>query len=635
MKQSISWAIKRASVMQPREMIYRIGEHLVLTKLRNAHRRGVAQLSMVDQPDAFMFCTATDAQLPQLSWEFHLAEHEITYLMEGKWKALGYSWKWDPTIPTWNRAPDTGKFWPTTFFGEISYQTGNSIGDIRVAWEPSRLQQLVSLALLARYQKANAGEAIELLESMFASWVEANPPLTGIHYISSMECALRLIAVCHAVDLVRTKLITPGRTWVNLLQLVGSHASLIAKRLSLYSSAGNHTIAEGCGLTYAGTLFPEFLEATEWKTVGMRILLQEAERQVLPDGGGIEQALAYHQFIVDLLGLVKSLLEHRGKDVPTRITHAVQNGGAFLHAFTGHKRKLPQIGDDDNGYALSAHLRFNREREEEQSTSSITFLNAGYTIVSRRSPFPFCLTFDHGPLGMSPCFGHGHADALSIIFDYGDQEVLIDPGTYSYTRDAAWRSYFRGTRAHNTVLVDQSDQAVQETAFMWSKPFHVQLMHKSVEPSGAFTLVARHDGYEERLGIIHWRGIAFNPCGGWLVWDYLSGSGSHSLELNWHLAIEPTRMTAGYAVQTNWGALHLHIGGGTTSLLRGEISPVGGWRSRTYGVREPISTLRTMFTGTLPHEFVTEIRCENSSFSVPLSSAISSFRGVMHETTTH
>ena len=633
--QRIRWAIKRASVMHPQEVMYRIGERLVLTQLRNAHREGGAQLSMVEQPDHYTFCTAADAQLPQLNWQFDLAEPEITRLLEGKWKALGHPWKWDPTTPTWNLSPDTGNVWPRTFFGAIQYQTGNPIGDIRVAWEPSRLQQLVSLALLARYQEASAAEALQLLESMLASWVEENPPLTGIHYISSMECALRLIAVCHAVDLVRTRLITPGHTWVNLLRLVSSHASLIAKRLSLYSSSGNHTIAEGCGLTYAGSLFPEFLEASEWKTVGMRILLQEARRQVLPDGGGLEQAFAYHRFTVDLLGLVKSLLEHQGDGVPTPIVDAVRSGRDFVRAFRGQNGKCPQIGDDDNGYALSAHLRFNYEEGGMQSTSSVTFPDTGYTLVLRRSPFPFCLTFDHGPLGMSPCFGHGHADALSIILDYGDQEVFIDPGTYTYTSDAVWRSYFRGTRAHNTVCVDQSDQAVQETAFMWSKPFRVQLIDKSEDPSGGFTLMARHDGYKERLGVIHWRGIAFSPHGGWLVWDYLSGSGSHSLELNWHLAIRPTRTTAGYAVQTDWGALHLHIDGGATSLHRGEMSPIGGWRSRIYGVREPISTLRTMFTGTLPHEFVTEIRCENSSFSVPLSRAISSFRGVMHEATSH
>lgn len=633
--QGISWAIKRASVMRPREMIHRIGERIVLTKLRKAHRRGAPQFKMVDQTDVFRFCTATDAQLPQLGWDCHLTEQEIRCLMEGKWNALGFAWKWEPAISTWNYAPDTGKSWPREFFGAIPYQVGNSIGDIRVAWEPSRLQQLVSLALLARHEKVHAGKAIELLEAMLSSWVEANPPLTGIHYISSMECALRLIAACHAIDLVRKNLMTPQRTWTNLLRLVGSHAPLIAQRLSLYSSAGNHTVAEGCGLIYAGTLFSEFPEATEWKIVGMRILIQEAERQVLPDGGGIEQALGYHHFITDLLGLVRALLDHHGECVPAAITDAVQKGGGFLQEFLGSRRALPQIGDYDNGYALSAHLRFDWGRGEEQRVSSTTFPNAGYSIISRHSPVPFRLTFDHGSLGMPPCFAHGHADALSIIFEYGDQEVLIDSGTYTYSGDAAWRSYFRGTQAHNTVVVDHIDQAVQETAFMWSKPFRVQLIRKNMDPGGAFVLVASHDGYKERLGVTHWRGVAFYPNCGWLVWDCLSGTGSHSLELNWHLAIEPIRRMAGYAVRTDWGALHFRIDGGATALLKGETSSMSGWRSRTYGVKEPISTLRTIFTGALPHEFVTEIRLENSSVSLPIAAAISSFRGVIHEATTN
>lgn len=621
--------------MQPREMIHRIGECIVLAKLRKAHRRGAKQFRVADQSEVFMFCRATDAQLPQLRWNFDLTEQEMQGLLEGQWNALGFSWKWEPALSTWNRAPDTGKFWPRTFFGEIPYHVGNPIGDIRVAWEPSRLQQLVSLALLARRDGTNAGKAIELLEMLLSSWVEANPLLTGIHYISSMECALRLIAACHAVELVRSNLMTPQRTWPNLLRLVGSHAPLIVQRLSLYSSAGNHTIAEGCGLIYAGTLFPEFQEATEWKRVGMRILIQEAERQVFPDGGGIEQSLGYHHFIIDLLGLAKALLNHHGECVPAAIADAVQKGGEFLQAFAGKRRTLPQIGDYDNGYALSPHLWFDWGRGAEQRSSNATFPNAGYTIISRGSPAPCRLVFDHGPLGMPPCFAHGHADALSIIFEYGDQEVLIDPGTYTYSGDAAWRSYFRSTQAHNTVVVDHSDQAVQETAFMWSKPFRAQLLRKSVDPSGSVVLIANHHGYKGRFGVTHWRGIAFYPQRGWLVWDCLLGTGNHSLELNWHLGIEPVRGMAGYVVRTDRGTLHFLIGGGATTLLRNETSPNSAWRSRMYGMKEPISTLRTRFTGVLPHEFVTEIRFENSSDSLPISAVISSFRGVIHEDTTN
>lgn len=346
---SLSWYIKRASVMHPREVFHRIGEHVVLARLRREHRFGETRPKEVERPNDFQFCTETSDQLPALSWNFDPTDDRIHQLLQGQWSALGFPWKWEPDSHLWSRAPDTGKAWPSIFFGSIPYHAGNPFGDIRVAWEPSRLQQLVSLALLVRQDAAHAEQAIGLLENILASWIAANPPLTGIHYVSAMECALRLIAACHAVDLVRMRLRTQERTQTNLLQLVASHAPLIAKRLSLYSSAGNHTIAEGCGLVYAGTLFPEFSGASEWKSIGMRILAQESARQILPDGGGIEQALGYQLFIIDLLGLVQALLEHHAESVPATIANAVRKGRAFRSpsatARTTCLRSATRMGD--------------------------------------------------------------------------------------------------------------------------------------------------------------------------------------------------------------------------------------------------------------------------------------------------
>jgi len=589
----------------------------------------------VERPNDFQFCTETSDQLPALSWNFDPTDDRIHQLLQGQWSALGFPWKWEPDSHLWSRAPDTGKAWPSIFFGSIPYHAGNPFGDIRVAWEPSRLQQLVSLALLVRQDAAHAEQAIGLLENILASWIAANPPLTGIHYVSAMECALRLIAACHAVDLVRMRLRTQERTQTNLLQLVASHAPLIAKRLSLYSSAGNHTIAEGCGLVYAGTLFPEFSGASEWKSIGMRILAQESARQILPDGGGIEQALGYQLFIIDLLGLVQALLEHHAESVPATIANAVRKGRAFLIAFGDSPNNLPSISDKDGGYALSRHLRISWDGVADRSVAKITFPDSGYTILRGRSSSPFRLVLDHGTLGMPPCFGHGHADALSIILYFGEQDIFIDPGTYTYSGDPRWRGYFRGTQAHNTVIVDRLDQAVQETAFLWSQPFHSSLSHQHVTPEGVITVIANHDGYKSRLGVTHWRAVIYEPAGRWLIWDYLSGSGSHDLELNWHLAVEPKTTPNGYILKCDDGLLHLLIEGGKTTLHRGETNPISGWRSRQYGMKEPISTLCTTFSGTLPHEFVTQIQLDGVGPPDNLLTTLSFFLEFVHETQAH
>ena len=54
------------------------------------------------------------------------------------------------------------------------------------------------------------------------------------------------------------------------------------------------------------------------------------------------------------------------------------------------------------------------------------------------------------------------------MLNIGDREILVDPGTYAYHTDPAWRRYFRSTLAHNTVGIDDQDQSVQAGNFMWT-----------------------------------------------------------------------------------------------------------------------------------------------------------------------
>jgi hypothetical protein len=209
---------------------------------------------------------------------------------------------------------------------------------------------------------------------------------------------------------------------------------------------------------------------------------------------------------------------------------------------------------------------------------------------------------------MAPSFGHGHADALSIVIRRGREELLIDPGTYTYTGDARWRAYFRGTRAHNTVTVDGEDQAVQETAFMWSHPYTATVIRREETPEGGFRLLARHDGYSRlKPGVTHWRAVVCRQPGQWLIWDWLDGEGHHTLDLHWHCGSRPI-IDLGVAVFPGRPhAVVMAVEGGEMTFHCGETHPIFGWRSRMYGVKEPITTLRARFCGALPHEFVTQL----------------------------
>jgi hypothetical protein len=514
---------------------------------------------------------------------------------------LGFPWRWVPNDATsWHTAPDTGTRWPMRFFASIAHRTGNPYGDARVVWEPSRLQGLVSLALLANRDALHRARAVELLEQVLCHWAVSNPHAVGIHYVSAMECALRLVAACHAVDMTRNWLKHGDRTWSALVGLVESHATLIARRVSRHSSAGNHSIAEGVGLLYAGVLFPEHVHAIRWRRIGSVLLAEEAARQVLPDGGGIEQAFWYQLFIVDLLGIAQALLEHQADAVPPPIAAAVLRGRQFLSAWASQPLELPSIGDGDGGYALGPHLRISFAAPEPAGKHEHIrhFPDAGYTLYRLEGEVPTRVIVDHGPLGMPPSHGHGHADALSVLISFAGVDLLIDPGTYGYNLGTEWRGIFRGTRSHNTVTVDGCDQATQAGAFLWSAAGGAQLLEsRRGQGEVIAALTASHDGYRH-LNVIHSRTVTLHRNGLLVVRDRLEGQGEHELELNWHFGVQPVV----FSPDTN--ELHcptghrLRISGGTCTLQH-------GWQSAGYGVKAQIPVARTLWRGPLPHEFAT------------------------------
>lgn len=606
--QKLMWYIKRLSVMRPAELVHRLYEQAGLFFLYIKYLSGRTSASQMLDVRQFGFYTAAEPVLPELRWQTD--KLGVDDVCAGKWSALGFEWSWTADRDTWHKAPDTGNSWPLKFFHSIPYRAENPYGDARVVWEPSRLQQLVALALVSRNTApAQRTAVVQLLEAQFLSWCDANPVHCGIHYVSAMECALRLIAVCHALDMVRKDLTQPERIFSAVVSLVAQHAELITRRISRYSSAGNHTLAECAGLVYAGVLFPELDNAAMWKAEGLALFESEIERQVLEDGGGQEQASWYLLFITDLCGLLVKLLEHTDGVAPEKLVNAFQRARRYLGMLADSPLTLPQFGDADSGYALSEYLSISFVDHDPLEQGTKTFLVAGCTVIRKTSgEKDVLLVLDHGDLGMLPSCGHGHADALSITYSIDNQMMLIDPGTYTYTGMPEWRRYFRSTRAHNTVCIDDLDQAQQETPFMWSRPYNAELVRQEEGADGEIMLLARHTGYVTRVGVTHWRGLCLAQDNQLLIWDLLDGEGEHAVELNWHTATEVTEYSTGYLLEAAGTRMQLLPDEKLDNAVYcGSIDPIIGWQSRVYGNRNPINTIRGKVICQLPASFSTQL----------------------------
>ncbi len=181
---------------------------------------------------------------------------------------------------------------------------------------------------------------------------------------------------------------------------------------------------------------------------------------------------------------------------------------------------------------------------------------------------------DAGPFGPWGA-GHSHADTLSIVVRSGDNEILIDPGTYTYVGDPKWRDWFRGTEAHNTVRIDSRDQAAVAGPFRWAnRPEVTILSWKTNTERDLLEAECRYDGF------LHRRRIEFQKPDVIVIVDEIEGPpGDHDVEQLWHLG----SMDA---------ATHIVLPDGA------EI--IESWRSTVFGEKHPAPLIRVRRHGALP-----------------------------------
>jgi len=516
----------------------------------------------------------------------------------------------------------------------IDYRDASKIGDIKYTWELNRHLYLTKLAVA--YRVTGRKKYIDKINNILIEWINQNPFMLGINWTSALELGIRLINWTFCVHLLNDNL--NEFTFKKLINSVYQHCWFISKYFSLYSSANNHLIGEASGLFIASTALPRFKESAGWQNLAYKILLREAIQQNYPDGVNKEQAIAYQQFVFDLLLLPALIGRRYDIHFPDEYWNTMEQMCEYLAAIENVAGIIPQIGDGDEGFIIdlgqknigahrsilnTASFLFGREqfarkaKKADLKTALImniaqfkpknrppgmeaplaeNFIHGGYFIFNHNSGSSKeqKLIFDCGSLGYLSIAAHGHADALSFNYSAGGHPIFIDPGTYAYHTNKKWRNYFRSTRAHNTLCLDRADQSVMSGNFMWSRKANVTVkgFHNG------FWIIGMHDGYK-RFGIrgmIHEREIKYNYAHNtWHIKDKLIGKGKHSAEVYFHL--DPS-----CAINKKLDhMLEISFPGGLCSLFfdpdlnckvfNGNSKLPLGWYSPAYDVKYPTNTI--------------------------------------------
>ncbi|MCW3124294.1 MAG: heparinase, partial [Flavipsychrobacter sp.] len=170
------------------------------------------------------------------------------------------------------------------------------------------------------------------------------------------------------------------------------------------------------------------------------------------------------------------------------------------------------------------------------------------------------------------------ADNLHLDIWYKGENILLDAGSYKYNTDAATMRYFNGTASHNTVMLDDKDQMLKGSHFIWyywsaCKSAYLQENNDTYIFDGAI----RAFRYI-KSGIVHKRSVVKKK--GVPVWEIrdevLKASRFSRIHQLWHLPVSLNRKVTITAADSDG-----------KELVAGETD---GWSSSLYGQKEKTKT---------------------------------------------
>ena len=584
-----------------------------------------------------------------LSSEVSRIVAEADEICEHRFRLLGYDVLNYGRDVDWHLDAVHGKRAPLKPWFKIRFLDFEEVGDHKVTWELNRHQHLVTLAKAWHFADERRREKyVREIVEQWASWQRANPYPMGINWGSSLEVAFRSLSWIWVDHLLANCPAVSAEFRAGLVDGLALNARYIEQYLSTYFSPNTHLLGEAVALFFIGTLYPQIPEARRWQRKGWDITIDEAGRQVRPDGVYFEQALYYHVYALDFFLHLRRLGAVNGLEIPNEFDRVVEKMGEAMEILSQAGSPIG-FGDDDGGRLFNP--RRNRpehladplalcalafEREDFEKAAYLTeeavwlfgkraltlrsgavsaarelktraFLDGGLYVMGD-SESRSQLIVDAGPQGTGHA-GHGHADALSVSLSVDGRPWLVDSGSYCYISNDDQRNAFRGTAAHNTLRVDGQDQAIPDGPFSWKAIPRVRV-EKWVKGESFSLFVGSHDGYERLAAPVIHRRLVFHLHGGfWLVRDLALGRGSHQLETFWHFAPEVavSRVEGGFLTEVNASSengvgqpLRLALLAAESSEWKAEAGT--GFVSRAYGSKEAAPLVRVAASVQAPTE---------------------------------
>ncbi len=366
-------------------------------------------------------------------------------------------------------------------------------------------------------------------------WTQKNPRDEAHHYAwRSIEAGIRGY---RWTGLFQYFIDSPSFTPEVLVAFLNSCYDHAAFLMTKYRSGSYWGLMEAEGMAFIAVTFTEYKAAQEWKTEAIRRLNREIDIQVYPDGHQRELAIGYHMGCIrwflrtwelcKINGITDafpaSYLEkiERMCEVPMKLGFPDGTTTQFGDSWSG------QPGQYREHFQQWAAL-FNREDFRYMATAgqeghpppatAFAYPHSGlYSMRSSWDRDAICLVLKCGPDGG----GHCQPDNGTFELYAGGRHLTPDAGSYIYSGDPENRAWFRQTKVHQTLTLNDENAAYAPKLLLWQPGAEVDV------------LVVENESYPN---LTHRRAVLFIEKKFFILIDEALGTAAGNVDLHFQLA---------------------------------------------------------------------------------------------------
>jgi uncharacterized heparinase superfamily protein len=291
-----------------------------------------------------------------------------------------------------------------------------------------------------------------------------------------------------------------------------------------------------------------------------RRLVEELQRQILPDGGHVSRNPgALIELLVDLLPL-RQAFAARNVVPPPALINAIDRMMPMLRFFRhgdGNFGLFNGMGPTP-GDRLATVLAY----DDARGTPVANAPHSGYQRIQADDVVVLMDSGSPPPIGLSQ---EAHAGCLSFELSAQQHRIVVNCGLPGTNRES-WRQLARATAAHSTVTLNDSSSCRFLAAGSLQRLLGVPIVAGpgevpvAREDRGDGTLLrVSHDGYAQRYGVVLQRTVRLADNGGRLDGEdaFLPARGGslpdnkpHDFAIRFHLhpAVKASRLTDGHSV---------------------------------------------------------------------------------------